>query len=66
MTYSTSAYGFSLATLYSRCKNAGPAIVSVKDETGQVEILFLMQKIFGAFCSESIFPQLNHFGSGEW
>lgn len=56
LLFCTADHGFSLATLYRQCKDMGPCILVVKDNTGS---------ICGGFASEFWRPEKGFFGTGE-
>lgn len=57
LAYSTRRDGFSLTTLYQRCRYVEtPLVLAIRDEGGAV---------FGAWSTEAFKPRIGHYGTGE-
>lgn len=56
LLYSSAEHGFSLNTLFRQCRDMGPSVMVIQDQTGCV---------FGGFASEFWRPEKGYFGTGE-
>ncbi|KAJ3227886.1 oxidation resistance protein 1 [Clydaea vesicula] len=55
LVYSIEKHGVSLKTLYSRCFDAGPCLLLIKDDKGNT---------FGAFSNQEFAVNVGYFGNG--
>ncbi|CAM9733469.1 unnamed protein product, partial [Phaeothamnion confervicola] len=56
VVYSTEVHGFSLSSLYMRCRGVAPSLLVVESASGAV---------FGGFCTHPWQPAMGAFGSGQ-